>query len=375
MRKLSEFSNSKERRKFLEKKLGEKLESIGKLVVEDEENIHCENLVGGTFLPLGVAGPLKIVRVKDNSSKKVFVPLATTEGALVASVNRGCKAVSLSGGARVFVERVGTTRGPVFYVGSLKRALEFKSWLEKNEKEVKTILESTSSHLKFIKFDSQFILPYFYLRLYFDTDKAMGMNMVTIATQRLGEFVEEKLGIKMISVSGNFCIDKKPAFLNFLLGRGFRAWAEVEVPVEVLRKVLKTSAKDFFQVWLSKNIGGSLLSGSFGYNAHFANIVSAFFAAVGQDLAHTVEGSLGTTFTEVRGENLYFSIHLPAVMVGVVGGGTKLKVKKEAIEITGAKTPEELAEVLAGAVLSGELSLLASLAEGSLAEVHERLGR
>ncbi len=357
----------------MEKLLGKKLDEIGKVELEGE--FHCENVIGGTVLPLGVAGPLKIVRVEDDSSRKVFVPLATTEGALVASVNRGCKAVSLSGGVRVFVKRVGTIRGPVFYVENIAKAREFELWLEKNFERVKEIAEATSSHLKLLRYDFFLFVPFVFVRFYFDTDKAMGMNMVTIATSAIVEFVEKELRVKCISVSGNFCVDKKPSFLNFLLGRGFKAWAEVEVSSKVVKEVLKVKPEEVVKVWLAKNMAGSAFSGSFGFNAHFANIVSSFFAATGQDLAHTVEGSLGTTFAEVRGESLYFSVHLPAVMVGVVGGGTKLKVKKEAIEITGAKTPEELAEVLAGAVLSGELSLLASLAEGSLAKAHERLGR
>lgn len=373
--KLSEFKSAEERRKFLENKLGKRLKKIGEFIDLKEKNIHCENLIGGTFLPLGVAGPLKIINVENVKEREVFVPLATTEGALVAAVNRGCKATYLSGGVRVYVEKIGTTRGPVFYVGDLKKALEFKIWLERNWKEVKKITESTSNHLKFLRFETFILPPYFYIRLYFDTDKAMGMNMVTIATQKLAEFVEENLEIKCLSVSGNFCIDKKPAYLNFLLGRGFKAWAETEISKEVLDKPLKTSAEKIFQVWLSKNIGGSLAGGSLGQNGHFANIASAFFAATGQDLAHTVEGSLGTTFAEVRGENLYFSVYLPSLMLGTVGGGTKLEIKKEAIEITQAKDPKELAEVLTGAVLCGELSLLASLSEGSLAKAHKRLGR
>ena len=372
--KLSKFSSAEERRRFLERKLRKRFKNVGKSLIE-KENIHCENLIGGTFLPLGVAGPLKIVKIKDNSSCEVFIPLATTEGALVASVNRGCKAVSLSGGVRVLVEKVGTTRGPVFYVENIAKAREFELWLEKNFERIKGAAEATSSHLRLLRYEFFLFSPFVFLRFYFDTDRAMGMNMATIATSAIVKLVEKELGIKCISISGNFCVDKKASFLNFLLGRGFRAWAEVEINSKICKKVLKIEPEKIVKVWLAKNMAGSAFSGTLGFNAHFANIVTAFFSATGQDLAHTVEGSLGTTFAEVRGKNLYFSVHLPAVMVGVVGGGTKLKVKKEAIEITGAKTSEDLAEVLAGAVLAGELSLLASLAEGTLAEAHRKLGR
>ncbi|GIW63926.1 MAG: 3-hydroxy-3-methylglutaryl-CoA reductase [Patescibacteria group bacterium] len=373
--KLHKFNSADQRRYALEKKLGLKLEKIKSALIEDESKLHCENLIGATILPLGVAGPLKLVSLNSGQKRLCFVPLATTEGALVASVNRGCKAISLSGGVKVFIEKVGTTRGPIFYVKNLAEAVSFKKWLTQNQSKIRSALESSSNHLKFLKFDYQIMLPYFYLRLYFDTDQAMGMNMVTIATEKLAELIEKELDIRCVSVSGNFCIDKKPAYLNFLSGRGLKVWAEIEISSAVLKQVLKTSADRIFSVWLSKNIGGSLISGSLGYNAHFANIVSAFFAAVGQDLAHTVEGSLGSTSAEIKGENLYFSIYQPAVMLGVLGGGTKLQIKQEAIKVTGAKTSQELAEVLAGAVLAGELSLLASLAEGSLAKAHKKLGR
>ncbi|KKP36380.1 MAG: 3-hydroxy-3-methylglutaryl Coenzyme A reductase, partial [Candidatus Roizmanbacteria bacterium GW2011_GWA2_32_13] len=197
-----------------------------------------------------------------------------------------------------------------------------------------------------------------------------------IATDSINRLIETKTKIKCLSVSGNFCIDKKPAWLNFISGRGKRVWAEVILKKEVVKEVLKTTPESFFEVWLAKCMIGSAMSGSLGFNAHFANIVAAFFASTGQDLAHAVEGSMGVTTSKVlKNGDLYVSVYLPAVMVGTVGGGTKLKTKQEALSIIGAKNSIELAEVLGGAVLAGEISLLASLAEGSLAETHEKLGR
>lgn len=372
---LKDFKTTKERRGFLEKKLKIKLENIANALVDEEKTIHCENLIGATNLPLGVAGPLK-VRSEKLKVKSYYVPLATTEGALVASVNRGCKAINLSGGARTFVENVGATRGPVYEVDSLKKALEFRDWLLKNESRLKSAAEKTSSHLKFIKQEIKMASPYVYVRLYFDTQDAMGLNMVTIAADSINQLIEKETGIKCLSISGNYCIDKKPSWLNFINNRGFTGWAEVILSKKVIEDVLKTNAQHIFEVWLAKCMVGSAMSGSLGFNAHFANIVAAFFSATGQDLAHVVEGSLGVTVAKVlENGDLYFSIYMPSIMIGTVGGGTKLKTKQEAISVIGVKTTTELAEVLAGAVIAGEISLLASLSEGSLAMAHEKLGR
>lgn len=374
--KLTDFKTTKERREFLEKELDISLENISQVRQgEDEKKVHCENRIGGIGLPLGVAGPLKV----QSSRFKVqnyYIPLATTEGTMVASVNRGCKAIALSGGAKVFVNKVGATRGPVYYTENLEKGFWFTDWLKKNEEKIKKRAEKTSSHLKLLRFEAKVVGPYTFVRFYFDTEDAMGMNMITITINSMNRFIEKETGIKCLSLSGNFCVDKKPAWINFVNNRGFQTWAEVILTKRVLAEVLKITASEVFDVWLAKCMVGSAMSGSLGFNAHFANIVAAFFAATGQDLAHVVEGSLGVTTTKILSDgNLYFSIYMPAVMLATVGGGTKLKTQQEALSIIGVKKSIELAEVLAGAVLAGEISLLASLAEGTLAKAHERLGR
>jgi len=372
---LKDFKSTKERREYIEKSRKIKLDNIASIHIEDEKNIKCENLIGSTAFPLGVAGPIKISNFKFQISN-YLIPLATTEGALVASVSRGCKAINLSGGAISVVENVGTTRGPVFETTSLSESFKFKKWLDKNFDLIKKEAEKTSSHLKLKKLGTRIAGTYVYVRFYFDTQEAMGMNMVTIATEKISQFIQKNTSTKCLAISGNFCIDKKPAWLNFISGRGKRVWAEVVLKREVVKEVLKTTPEEFFEVWLSKCMIGSAMTGSLGFNAHFANIVAAFFAATGQDLAHVVEGSMGMTTSKVlENGDLYVSVYLPAIMIGIVGGGTKLKTKQEALSIVGAENSIELTKVLGGAVLAGEISLLASLAEGSLAETHQKLGR
>jgi len=373
--KLSQFKTPETRRKFLEEELRIKLPQIKKAHLEEEKKIRCENLIGETTLPLGVAGPLR-VKSSKLKVKSYYLPLATTEGALVASVNRGCKAINLSGGAKVFVKKVGATRGPVYFTENLEKGFWFVDWLKKNEEEIKKTAEETSHHLKLLRWETKVVGPYTFVRFYFDSQDAMGMNMVTIAVEAINRFIEKEAGIKCLSLSGNFCIDKKPAWVNFIGGRGFEIWAETVLTKKVLKEVLKTEAEKVFEVWLTKCLLGSGLSGSLAFNSHFANMIAAFFAATGQDLAHVVEGSMGITTTKLLSAgHLYFSVYLPSIMLGTVGGGMNLKIKQEAIKITQAKNSQELAGVLAGAVLAGEISLLASLAEVSLAKTHQNLGR
>jgi hydroxymethylglutaryl-CoA reductase (NADPH) len=367
---LRDSKTTTERREFLERELRIKLTSISQAPVEKEDVIHCENLIGSTTLPLGVAGPLTI------NEQNYYLPLATTEGALIASISRGCKALNLSGGTNAYLENVGTTRGPVFETSGLKESMNLKKWLEENYAILKTESEKTSTHMKLLKLEINLVGNYVYVKFYFDTSEAMGMNMVTIATAAIVKFVEHQTKLRCLSLSGNVCVDKKGAWANFLSGRGKKVWAEATLNKEIVKQVLKTTPQTFVDVWLAKCMLGSAISGSLGFNAHFANIVAAFFAATGQDLAHIVEGSLGITTCKVTNEgDLYVSIYMPSVMIGTMGCGTKLKIKQEALSIIGAQTTVELAKVLGGAVLAGEISLLASLSEGTLDKAHKKLGR
>lgn len=366
------FSSAKSRLEFLEKELGINLDHIGNFSFTEESvtGRNIENLIGATQIPLGVAGPLKV------NKKDFFVPLATTEGALVASISRGCKAITESGGAFAEVELVGTTRGPVFETRGIQHGIKIKRWVEKNFKQLAEHSEKTSSHLKLLKIDSQILGKNLFLRFYYDTGDAMGMNMVTIATQEAVKLVEQKTKAKCIALAGNFDVDKKPSYLNFILGRGKKVWAECILPKKIVANILKVIPREIVEVVEKKCHLGSIMSGSLGFNSHFANIIAAIFAATGQDLAHVAEGSLGVTTAEVlENGDLYFSIYLPDLMCGTVGGGTHLPTQQEALKIMGVRNVLEYSQVAAATILAGEISLIASLAEGSLAKAHAKLGR
>lgn len=356
-----------DRRKALEKELSISLKNIGSFTLDESvaSTRNCENMIGVAQVPIGIAGPVN----------GRYIPLATTEGALVASVNRGCKAITESGGAMVDSYRVGATRGPVFKVKNLVENDRLNTFLDDHIDDFKKIAQNSSRHLKLKKFIARGVGRYRFVRFAFNTQDAMGMNMVTIATEGITKFIEQKTGAVCVALAGNFDIDKKPAWLNIIENRGFKVWAEVTLPSPVLRSVLKTTAKKIYEVWLAKCMIGSAMTGSMGYNAQYANVIAAMFLATGQDLGHVAEGSMGITTAEIEGDDLYVSVYLPDLMIGTVGGGTGLATQKEALAIIGAKNSKEFAQAIAAAVLAGEISLLASLSEGTLARSHVRLAR
>lgn len=256
-----------------------------------------------------------------------------------------------------------------------------KEWISNHKNDLSEIAKSTSSHLQMKEIKTIITGRNVYVRFSFDNMDAMGMNMITIAATKMVAYIKDQTGQICLSVAGNFDTDKKPSWLNFINGRGRQVWAEGRISAEVVEKVLKTTPQAIYEVCREKCLMGSIVSGSLGFNAHFANMIAAIFIATGQDVAHTVEGSLGITATDIIGKDLYISIYLPDLILGTVGGGTALPAQLEALSILGiaggdkGKNANVFAEIVGGSVLAGELSLLASLAEGSLAKAHVNLGR
>ena len=374
------------RRQALARKLGVELNHMGHYSFDDEKasRQNCENLIGVAQMPVGVIGPLR-VRGEYVHDEELFIPLATTEGALIASTNRGCSALRAAGGAVVRVDNVGMTRAPVFRTSGIVQTREFLNWLEANEDEVKRRTEAESRFLKLIDIRPQAMGTTVFLRFRFDSGDAMGMNMATIACDRvIQDFIEPETGVECVSLSGNFCVDKKPSQINFQEGRGKRIHAEVQLDKRVLEKVLKTNARALVEVQYRKNLLGSIAAGSMGFNAHYANILAAFFIATGQDPAQVGESAVGITAIEPRGpESVVASVYLPDVPLAAIGGGTGLDTQKEALAMLGVEADASrpgaavmrLAEILGAAVLAGELSLLSALTSRDLARAHEKLGR
>ena len=354
------------------------------LDVETAKMKNIENMIGAVQVPLGVAGLLKINGEYANA--EYYIPLATTEGGLVASVNRGCSVITKSGGANVRIFEDEMTRAPVFKLDSIERTKKFYEWVKRPEifDQMKKIAEKTTRFGKLIAVKPFETGTYVYLRFSYDTKDAMGMNMVTIATDAVLHLIEDEFGAQAITLSGNMCADKKPASISTILGRGKTVVAEVTIPKEIIKESLKCTSDAIFEVNYSKNLLGSARAGSLGFNAHAANIVAAIYIACGQDAAHVVEGSTAITSMELtKYEEIHCSVTLPTLPVGTVGGGTSLGTQRDCLnildvsgagEIPGANS-RKFAEIVASAVLAGEISLIGAQAAGHLARAHAQLGR
>ena len=356
---------------------GVKLENISKNSIPPEAAAHnCENMIGSTQIPLGYAGPVTVAG--EYAFGEFLVPLATTEGALIASISRGMSVINASGGSRTRVFGDYMTRAPVLRVRDLEHACQCIQWIDAHEDEIKAAAASTTSHGKLVKIEKYPMGRGIYLRFSFETGDAMGMNMATIASEAACRVIEEATGAVMVSVSGNMCSDKKAAAINMIEGRGKTVVAEALIPSEIVESRLHTTAEAIVETNIRKNLIGSSMSGTLGANAHAANMVAAFYIATGQDPAQVVGGSLTLTNCENIDGNLYISVRMPAVELGTVGGGTSLPCQSEALEIMGCKgagKARKLAEILSVTVLAGELSTLAAQAAGQLGKAHAELGR
>lgn len=373
------------RRKALEEILGTSLPAIGSTIIDFVEiyGRNIESPIGAIQIPLGIAGPLKING--DYAKGEYYIPLATTEGALVASVNRGCKALTLSGGVYTKIFFDGMTRAPLFSLPTIRDVYKFIKWINTNFDKIKSVAESITRHGRLLRMDPFVLGNNVWLRFIYTTGDAMGMNMVTIATDKACKYIISNYPGKIdyITLDGNLCVDKKPSALNLLYGRGKTVVAEAIVKREIIEEVLKTTPERIVDVNIRKNMLGSARSVSMAYNAHIANIVAAIFIATGQDLAQIVESSMGYTWAELRDRDLYISVTLPSLEVGTIGGGTWLPTQREALSILGVAgegerpgdNAKKFAEIIASAVLAGELNSLAVLATRELARSHEELYR
>ncbi|MFC7132592.1 MULTISPECIES: hydroxymethylglutaryl-CoA reductase (NADPH) [Salinibaculum] len=375
------------RRHLVETETDADLDAIADYTFDAEDvDASIENLVGGAQLPMGIAGPVPI----DGGAAdgEYYLPLATTEGALVASVNRGLSAIRAAGGATARVTDSGMTRAPVFRVAGIAEAEQVVEWVDDNAERLREAAESTTSHGELTAVDPYVVGDSVFLRFIYDTKDAMGMNMATIATREASELVESETPADLVALSGNLCSDKKPAAINAIEGRGRSVTADVVLPREYVEETLKTTPEAMVEGNTRKNLIGSAKAASLGFNAHAANTVAAVFLATGQDAAQVVEGANAITTMEVRDDEdgeggLYASISFASLEVGTVGGGTKLPTQSEALDVlghTGGGEPaganaNALAEIIAVGALAGELSLVAAFTSRHLASAHEELGR
>nr|ASJ80969.1 3-hydroxy-3-methylglutaryl-coenzyme A reductase [Matricaria chamomilla] len=374
------------RRVALERITGKSLDGLP-LEGFDYESILgqcCEMPVGYVQIPVGIAGPMLL------DGQEFTVPMATTEGCLVASTNRGCKAIYVSGGATSVLLKDGMTRAPVVRFGTAKRAADLKFFLEEplNFDTLASVFNKSSRFGRLQRIQCAIAGKNLYVRFTCSTGDAMGMNMVSKGVQNVLDYLQADFpDMDVIGISGNYCSDKKPAAVNWIEGRGKSVVCEAIIKEEIVKKVLKTTVASLVELNMLKNLTGSAMAGALGgFNAHASNIVSAVFLATGQDPAQNVESSHCITMMEAvnDGKDLHVSVTMPSIEVGTVGGGTQLASQSACLNLLGVKgankelagsNARQLAKVVAAAVLAGELSLMSAISAGQLVKSHMKYNR
>jgi hydroxymethylglutaryl-CoA reductase (NADPH) len=335
-------------------------------------NKNCENVVGYVRIPIGMIGPINI----DNNKK--FIPFATTEGALVSSINRGCKLLNLSKN-EIIVEDIGMTRSPIIRCNSLSEIIDIKLWINKNFNEIKNLFEKESnfSKLKSINFLQEG--RHLHLRFCATTGDAMGMNMVSKSTNNVLKFLKSKFDIKIISLSGNTCTDKKASAINLIKGRGKHVVMESLINKNDLYKILKVTPDEIINLNIQKNLIGSSLAATIGgNNCNASNVVAGLFIATGQDCGQIGTSSYCIINMTKEKDDLLVTINMPSLEIATIGGGTRLDDQENNLGIihSGDKFDVSyLSKNVIYSVLACELSLMSALCNDDLVKAHLRLNR
>jgi len=339
---------------------------------------NIENFIGMTQIPTGIIGPVRITGSAANGD--FYVPLATSEGALVASYHRGAKATRLSGGITSICLVEGVQRSPVFKFNNVGDIGLFILWFLKEIEVFEKITSQTSRFAKLNDVKTNIEGNHVILTFEYHTGDASGQNMVTICTDEICKYIVENTPVKPTFwfIEGNYSGDKKATALSFTNVRGKKVTSEVVVPKIIVEKVLKTTPEMMAQYWQTSTLG-VIQSGAIGAQGHYANGLTALFLATGQDAACVAEAAVGITRMQLTPEgDLYVSVTLPNLIVGTVGGGTSMPTQLECLKIMGCAgtgNARKYAEICGGVVLAGELSIAAALSAGHFSSAHKKFGR
>ena len=366
------------RQKFVEEYTGVKLEHISSYSFDPHiTQGNVENFTGVAQVPIGFAGPLTING--EHAQGDFLIPLATAEGTLVASYNRGIKVLNLCGGVTTTVQDDRMQRAPVFVFDSAREAREFSHWVQTHMEPIAQAAEATSSVAKLLDIDIYLSNKFVYLRFSFATGDAAGQNMVGRATFAACSWILEQIDtVRRFYLESNLATDKKASQINLMRTRGKRVTAETIVPREVLIENMRVEPESLDYHSRVANVG-AILSGANNNGAHSPNGITAMFIATGQDVANVSESSAGILYTELTPErDLYISMTLPSLIVATYGGGTGLATQRECLEILGCvgkNKVKKLAEIIAAVVLAGEISLGSAISSLDWVSSHEKYGR
>ena len=339
---------------------------------------NIENFIGSIRVPVGLAGPLRVNGLFAHGD--YYIPLATTEAALVASYHRGAQLLSAAGGCTTLVINEGVSRAPGFAFRNLREAGLFIAWVLSQFETFRQVAEATTRHGKLIDMKPTLEGNHVYLNFEFTTGDAAGQNMVTLAVEAICAYIEKNSSVRpqYYFLEANLSGDKKASAQSFLQVRGRKVTSEVLLTPELTEKWLRATPAQMGDAWRMGAIG-SVLSGGIGLQGHCANGLAALYLACGQDVACVAESAIGVTRAELTPEgNLYVCVTLPNLIVGTVGGGTHLPSQKSCLEIMGLAGPGNapaLAEVCAAVCLAGELSLMGAVCAGEFARAHRCFAR
>lgn len=367
-----------ERRAFVENICDTKLDHVSRSSFDMgllKGNI--ENPIGVAQVPLGIAGPLKING--EHASGEFFVPMATTEGTLLASYSRGMRLLYEAGGVTTTVVERYMQRAPVFHFENAKQAREFGSWIDAHMDEIKAVAQSTTKVGELSHIEQYGVSRMRFLRFNYATGDAAGQNMCGKATYAACLWIRENHDLKpRFTLSGAIDTDKKHSQINTLHSRGARVVAEATIPNALLESMMRVSAETLVRARQVSNVGG-MLAGTSNNGLHAANGLAALFIATGQDVANIAESQSGIVYVDINAQgDLYWSITLPSLIVATYGGGTGLATQRECLELLdcyGTGKVNKLAEICAATVLAGELSLASAVLAGDWVDSHDRLGR
>lgn len=339
---------------------------------------NIENFIGTLKMPVGIAGPL---RVNGLFAKGDYcVPLATTEAALVASYHRGARVISAAGGCTAMMLSAAVNRAPAFAFRNLAEAGRFVAWVLGQELVFHEIVSTCTSHGQLINLGTMVEANHVYLQFSYDTADASGQNMVTFCTAAIVADILERCPVKpqRSYVEGNFSGDKKASAQAYVSVRGKKVTAEATIPAEIVERMLHCTPAQMADYWRMSAMGG-VLSGTMGVQGHFANGLTALYIACGQDAACVAESAIGVTRFELTEDGgLYTAVTLPSVMVGTVGGGTNLpsqRACRDLLHLPERHPAAALAEVCAGLLLAGEISIIGAMAAGHFSRAHAKRAR
>jgi len=366
------------RRDFVLDKTGVSLDAVSSYSIDPgvtQGNI--ENFIGAVQMPLGLAGPMRING--EHASGDFYVPLATTEGTLVASYSRGMRVISECGGVKATVVKHSMQRAPVFLFDDALQAREFGQWLKQEFQAIRAAAESTTSIGRLTGIEQYPVANMLYTRFCFTTGDAAGQNMSGKATFAACEWIRSRHPLKpRYLLSGAIDTDKKHSSMNMIRSRGKRVIAEFTLNKEVARKLLRVNTEDLYRYRQIAAVG-ALQAGSAYSGAHSANGIAALFIATGQDEANVAESHAGITYGQLlENGDYYWSVTLPAVICATYGGGTALPTQRECLETLdcyGAGKADKFAEIVAAVVLAGDVSLTAAVLAGDWVSSHEAMGR